>query len=524
MNIISMRLFHDSAIALKLGERIVNVELERVFGVRYFSWRTQTIDPREVVALIRSLYGENEFDVGIIVQGRSRNIPGQWSGGEGLWRVGKWVRANHHQSHAAAAFFQSPFDRSLVISFDGGGEDGFFRFFTADRRRGVEYLGPGLPLNLGGPYAALGVPIREIRKSKRYLRSTLANAGKLMGLAAYGFPRSTWEGPIREFFLKTHFRGGARSYITCLPALGKQIGIGLEVDALSGNEACDLAATGQKVFEDLFLEAALPLVRQHKLPVCLSGGCALNVSANERFARQADVPVFVPPNPGDCGLPIGGIFHHFPPEQPVSLAYSGIPLLDLDELPALAFRYNAKKSSPEEVAELLAAGKIVAVARGGSEHGPRALGNRSILCDPGIPGIKDRLNLRIKFRESFRPYAPLVPKSEAARYFDSVDCDMSFMSFSSSVRPEWRQRLAGVTHEDGTARIQTVTPQQNPWLAALLAGFGRLAGVPVLLNTSFNSKGKPILTRISEVISILRSTEIDYVMIEDWLFAKQGLR
>jgi predicted NodU family carbamoyl transferase len=132
-------------------------------------------------------------------------------------------------------------------------------------------------------------------------------------------------------------------------------------------------------------------------------------------------------------------------------------------------------------------------------------------------------NLRVKFREPFRPYAPMTPNTEVTLYFDCTEFDMSFMSFSPTVRPQWRGRLAGTTHFDGTARVQTLTNAQNPWMFRLLTSFGNLTGVPVLLNTSFNIKGRPILNRISDALSILRTTDVDYAVVEDWLFDKAGV-
>ena len=161
--------------------------------------------------------------------------------------------------------------------------------------------------------------------------------------------------------------------------------------------------------------------------------------------------------------------------------------------------------------------------RGNSEHGPRALGNRSILCDPSVPNMKDRLNGKVKFREAFRPYAPVVRAHDAPLFFEHARNNMSFMSFNPLVKPEWRQSLASAIHVDATARAQTVTPRQNPWLCDVLTEFARLSGYGALLNTSFNSKGKPMVARISEALEVFFATDIDCLVIDTWLFQKRPL-
>lgn len=158
--------------------------------------------------------------------------------------------------------------------------------------------------------------------------------------------------------------------------------------------------------------------------------------------------------------------------------------------------------------------------RGGSEHGPRALGHRSLFCHPGIPGMKDRLNQRVKFREDFRPYAPVLRDQDRDRFFENARNDLTYMSFNPKVRPAFRAALASALHVDSTARAQTVTPAQNPWLYELLTEFERLTGFGVLLNTSFNSKGLPIVTRIADAMEIFTATDIDCLLIEDHLFRK----
>jgi carbamoyltransferase len=183
-------------------------------------------------------------------------------------------------------------------------------------------------------------------------------------------------------------------------------------------------------------------------------------------------------------------------------------------------RFGAVQVEPLEIAQILAEGSVVAVMRGNSEHGPRALGNRSILCDPGRPGVKERLNERVKFREAFRPYAPVIRASEMHTYFENAKNDMSFMSFNPTVKSEWRGALESACHIDFTARAQTVTAEQNFWLYTVLTEYQRLNGCGALLNTSFNSKGLPMVTDVSTALDVFVSTDVDCLVIENWLFRK----
>jgi carbamoyltransferase len=162
--------------------------------------------------------------------------------------------------------------------------------------------------------------------------------------------------------------------------------------------------------------------------------------------------------------------------------------------------------------------------RNGSEIGPRALGNRSILCNPSFSGMKDVLNKKIKFREWFRPFAPVVQEHNANTYFEMIVEKSPFMSFNVKVREGWKEQLAAITHVDGSARVQTVTEEQNKWLYDLLEEFGKTNNHAVLLNTSFNSKGRPLCNTITEAFNILKETPIDYLIINDLLFDKESLK
>jgi carbamoyltransferase len=164
-------------------------------------------------------------------------------------------------------------------------------------------------------------------------------------------------------------------------------------------------------------------------------------------------------------------------------------------------------------------GKIIGIARGNSEHGPRALGNRSIICNPSIENMKDILNEKVKHREWYRPFAPVVRLEDVSKYFE-WEGESRWMSFSPVVRKEWREKLSAITHIDNTARVQTVTREQNEWLYDLLTHFSELSGIGVLLNTSFNVNGSPILSSINEAFQVFNNSAMDGLVIENTYITK----
>ena len=202
----------------------------------------------------------------------------------------------------------------------------------------------------------------------------------------------------------------------------------------------------------------------------------------------------------------------------MNVTYSGIPLLDRDKLSDYIIKYNAVKVSKMQIAKKLKEGKIIGLVYGDSEIGPRALGNRSIVCDPSYPDMKDKINSKVKFREWYRPFAPFCRKEISQKYFETRDYEnLEYMSFAPKVKID---NIPATTHIDRSARLQTVTETNHKHFYELLTEFGKISEVEVLLNTSFNIRGKPILTRISDAIHILNNTELDYVVIEDYLFTK----
>ena len=298
-----------------------------------------------------------------------------------------------------------------------------------------------------------------------------------------------------------------------------------------------MAASVQRVLEDLLVDMTRTLHRESGLSdLCLGGGVALNGCANARILRESGFErVFVPPAPGDAGCALGAalyadLLHFRSPHRPIpDHAFWGCSADPL-ELERLAREDGLRverapddRALLDQVAAELVSGRIVGWMEGRCELGPRALGHRSILAAPDRAETRDRLNREVKYREEFRPFAPAVPLEVADRYFDLPPGGARLCRFMSGVfpvRPEWRARLAAVTHVDGTARVQAVDAETSPRFHALLLAFGKRSGVPVLLNTSFNLAGEPIVGRAVEGYSTFRRSGIDLLVAGQCIVTK----
>ena len=446
----------------------------------------------------------------------------------------------HHRSHAAGCFYQSNFQEALIFSFDGGGNDGMFNIYTADRSEGVKevhkminplFNNPHLHYNLGFPYMVFAHYMEDIRL-ENLGDGNLTYPGKLMGLSSYGnvrhdlvpffkqFYKNNTEGPNHHLFLAAlQYHINLQNSRLGYPEMEFNLS-----NRLKGQVAYDIAATSQQAFEECFFEVADEFVAKYpNLPICLTGGCGLNIILNTKIVERYGREVFVGPNPSDCGIAAGMILDELKPQEPVDLTYSGLPLLDLDMLhsyiQSIDFPSHVYKVNHAQLAQHLMEGSIVGVARGRAEHGPRALGNRSILCNPSIADMKDVLNAKVKNREWYRPFAPVVRLEDVNKYFE-WNGESRWMSFCPRVREEWKETLAAITHIDGTARVQTVTREQNEWLYDLLTEFESLTGIGVLLNTSFNVNGKPILSSVREAFDVFNNTRLDALVIEDTYITK----
>ena len=438
--------------------------------------------------------------------------------------------SHHHQSHAAGCFYQSPFDDAIIFSFDGGGDDGKFNIYLGNRENSVTLIesvinpiinNPHIKYDLGFPFMVFGHFLKDIKYEDLSI-GNLVYPGKLMGLSSYGKVRKKWVEHFISFY-KSDVNG--LNYIERINELGEKIDVKFDINnRLEGELSYDIAATNQKAFEECFLEVAKPYIKKYSnLPICIAGGCALNIILNTRIKKEFKREVFIGPNPNDCGVALGMLLHTLKPKYQVDVTYSGTKLLDLEtighKIQNENFLYKSNVLDLNKLSDDLINGSIVGVARGRSEHGPRALGNRSILCNPSIPNMKDILNEKVKHREWYRPFAPVVRLEDVSKYFE-WEGESRFMSFCPKVKKEWKKSLSAITHVDGTARVQTVTSEQNEFIYDLLTIFDKKTGIGVLLNTSFNVDGKPILSTVSDAFKIFKESEMNGLVIENTYFKK----
>jgi carbamoyltransferase len=465
-----------------------------------------------------------------------------WVRGEICGQLGvpgaKVLFTEHHHSHAAAAFLTAPTDAAAILTADGVGEWATLSIGRG-RRRGVAVdlvleREVRFPHSLGMLYSTftdyLGFAVNE-------------GEYKVMGLAAYGRPR--FAGEVRRLIARTkdgafaldldyfdYHRTVARSYSKKFlelfgPARSAYEPIDLETE--TGRRFADVAASVQLVLEEVLLDLAVSLRRETGLPdLCLGGGVALNGVANARLLAESGFErLLVPPAPGDAGCALGAALYadrlHFgnPDREVLDHPFLGpaaepAELLRLGREDGFAVERLGEAELVARTVADLQAGRIVGWMDGALELGPRALGHRSILAAPHDAALRDRLNRDIKYREQFRPFAPIVPVEFADDYFELPPGGARlgrYMSGVFKVKPQHRRSLAAVTHVDGTARVQTLERAMEPRLHALLMAYGRASGVPVLLNTSFNLAGEPIVNRVAEGYSTFRRCGMDVLVV-----------
>lgn len=461
----------------------------------------------------------------------------------------KYHRVEHHLAHLASTFFVSPFERAAVLSADGLGDFASTMWASGEGARMRVHGAVAFPHSLGMFYTAVTQYIGFEKFGDEY---------KVMGLAAYGQPayldefrrivRSANGSGFRlnlEYF--RHHRDGAEMSwreADKTPVLGRlysehlaaRLGPARQPGAALEQRHRDLAATLQARLEEVYFEMLNSLARESGAEaICLAGGVAFNCVANGKiFAETPFRRVYVQPAAGDAGLAVGAAFyvHHQVLGRPrgfvMEHAYWGPGYSEAEIRKALEAStlmrggYRVSKLEPEPLARAaahqVAAGKILGWYQGRSEWGPRALGNRSIVADPRRAEMKDILNRRIKHREIFRPFAPSILAEATGDYFEQSH-PSPFMTMAYAVRPEKRAAIPAPTHVDGTGRLQTVTREANPLYWQLISEFGKLTGVPVVLNTSFNDN-EPIVCRPEEAVDCFLRTKMDVLVVGPYLVEK----
>jgi carbamoyltransferase len=556
--------YHDAAAALLVdGVPVAAVQEERLsrhkndagFPIAAIEWclAHAGLEPADLDAVI--FYERPGLKFERVLMSLLRAFPNSWRAfpkamknmvGEKLWVRGiiasqlgipatKVMFVEHHMSHAAAAFLQAPTEEAAILTADGVGE-----WATLTVGRGIKRGDGSVDLSL----------LREVRFPHSlglFYSAVTAYLGfkvnegeyKVMGLAAFGTPtriddmrRILKPTPDGAFALDlAYFDHHGAVECAYSPKFVETFGPprdpydSIDLSSETGLRYADIAASAQRVLEETLVSIARDLQRETGLAdLCVGGGVALNGVANARLLRESGFHrVFVPSAPGDAGCALGAALyadrvlfaqpHRSVPDHPFwGPAIDPTDLAQLAVEDGLPFVAVDGERMIEELADELAEGRVLGWMEGAIEFGPRALGNRSILAAAGDPAMRDRLNRDIKFRENFRPFAPVVPADDAARFFDLPPGGARlgrFMSGVFPVRPEWRDALRAVTHVDGTARVQVLDADMAPRLHALLKAYGQRTGVPVLLNTSFNLAGDPIVNTVAEGYSTFRRSGID---------------
>jgi carbamoyltransferase len=553
-------LSHDgSACLLKDGRIAVAIEKERLTRVKHDGGN-------DTVAIEYCLDAEGiELeDVAVVVQNALHSTfrhGNDWFRGPRLLTKDcptPVVTISHHLAHAYGAFYSSPFDTAAVLVVDGSGssfddcidldgaeapappapelehayfeKDSYYLFENGVCRPRYKDFSPwgydlkegpldsvGTLHSIGGLYWAASV----------YCFRNFSDAGKLMGLAPYGrdgahdgqifdlrdgrvFLRYDWtrrmNRPARtqeEF--KEHFQYYA-----------------------------DFAKWVQKETERAILYMVNERYRMAPADnLAYSGGVALNAVANRRIVEEGPFAnVYMQPSAGDNGIALGCAYYGWIEalKQPRVRHDGGTCFgrrYDPCETAAALGRFRDRIAWREETdvirraAELLSRGKVIGWFQNGAEFGPRALGNRSILASPGIPGLRDFINAKIKYREDFRPFAPAVLDYRARDFFET-EVSSPYMILVAPVRPERRKELSEVTHVDGSARVQTVSKEMYPMLFDLLEAYQQRTGLPALLNTSLNKRGMPIVETAAEAVELLLSTELDAMVIGSTIVTRKG--
>lgn len=446
--------------------------------------------------------------------GRERTFRAHWG-----YR-GRIVNVGHHLAHAAATYFTSPFDHAAVLTMDRGGD---FLCTTTNAGRGahLEVLSEVRnPDSLGEVYTAV----------TRHIGFHPNDEGKVMGLAPYGSAKLVDE--VKDLI---RLLPGGR-YEVDLSWFGYQVegppvsarfverfGPAREPESELTEQAKDLAYAVQELIEEAALHVARGLRAVSDSPnLCLSGGLVLNSVMNERIYREAGFDdVWIQPAAGDAGNALGAalcVWHQHlghPRGWRMEHAFYGEAWSEADQEAALrraGLAYRRVDDPGAEAAARLADGKVVGWFQGRAEAGPRALGARSILADPRRAEMRDVVNDRVKRREWFRPFAPSVLHERGHEWFDGYH-PAPFMLTVLPILPSRRSEIPAVTHVDGTGRVQSVTQAFNPAFHDLITKFGERTGVPVVLNTSFNLRGEPMVHRPAEAIRDYLRSDMDSLFL-----------
>ena len=451
---------------------------------------------------------------------------------------GNIIFPEHHMSHAAHTFFTSPFDEAAILTVDGVGEWSTTSFGSAENTSIKLTNDIRWPHSIGMFYSAF-----------TYFLGFKVNEGeyKLMGLSAYGKPKY-YDLILNEILdvkndgsLHLNLKYFAFTYdkVMTNQKFAELFGIPRREENVKAEQIhYDIAASAQKVLEDIMLKMVNHVHKKTGMKnLCLGGGVALNGVANYRILKEGPFEsVHIPPSPGDGGSAIGCaqyLYYIHKKQRRIIVqdhakriqenVYVG-PSFSNDEIKSfleennIDYEYLTREQLLQTTAKLISEQNVVGWYQGKIEWGPRALGNRSILADPRDSKMKDVLNEKIKHRELFRPFAPSILEEYVSEYFD-LTIPSPYMLFVAKVKKP--DKIPAVTHVDGTGRLQTVSREANPLYYDLINDFYKITGVPVVVNTSMNVRGEPIVNTPEQAYAMIIKTEMDYIMMGNYMIQRR---
>ena len=450
---------------------------------------------------------------------------------------GKILFPEHHMSHAAYTFFTSPFEEAAILTVDGVGEWSTTTFGTAKNTTINLSKDIRWPHSLGLFYSAF-----------TYFLGFKVNEGeyKLMGLSSYGKPKY-YDKILSELIdvkddgsIHLNMKYFAFTYDKYMTNqnFSKLFGISPRKNGEKMEQIhFDIGASAQLVLEEILLKMVNHVYEKTKMKnLCLGGGVALNGVANNRILRESPFEkLHIPPSPGDAGSAIGcaqySYYCHLQHKREfletseqiknnifVGPDYSNEQIKTFLDKNKIQYDYLEKDQLLKTTAKLISEGNVVGWYQGKMEWGPRALGNRSILADPRNPKMKDILNEKIKHRESFRPFAPSIMEEYVSEYFD-INVPSPYMLLVAKVKQP--KKIPAVTHVDGTGRLQSVAKNVNSLYYELINEFYQLTKVPVIINTSMNVMGEPIVNTPEQAYAMILKTDMDYIILGNYILGKK---
>jgi carbamoyltransferase len=493
----------------------------------------------------------------LFLKSRIRNSLAE-AGGIDKKQLPSLLFTEHHQSHAASAFFVSPFESAAVLCMDGVGEWATSSLWIGQENRLTPQWQINFPHSLGLLYSAFTYYIGFKVNSGEY---------KLMGLAPYGRP--IYVDKIKEHLIHIKADGSFRlnmkffNFATGLTMTSRSFhqlfgGLPRQPESDITQKEMDLAASIQLVTEEIVLQLADTVYKETgQKNLCLAGGVALNCVVNGRLQRESKFEnIWIQPASGDAGGSIGAALSTWYEylDQPrfnsgedkmcgsfLGPAYDNLEIIEYLKIIGANYVEYTTEQLPEAAAKILEKGKVVGLFCGRMEFGPRALGHRSIIGDPRDATMQARMNIKIKNRESFRPFAPAVLREKVSAWFDT-DKDSPYMLFVSQVSEavrkagvadenlfgleklnQIRSQIPAVTHVDYSARIQTVCEKNNPEFYSIINAFYQRTGCPVIINTSFNVRGEPIVCSYQDAFNCFMQTDMDALILNTIIINKSDL-